>query len=291
MPEEKKDNMKGFWQTLVITIAVMLLAIFGVFVIHTWIVPNNTTLSDANLTIVLSFIGVLATFIVIGNFAQVSDIRHQMEQDIEDIKTKEIDPIKTGLDTTKRTVIGHTTSITDIGTRLNGIDTRIEGIDTIISSNKAANEKYSQEQVTSESIRLRASFKQYKRLVIETIFASYGDVSKVENTINKLMSPKEEDNFSVYVYRNGGNSTTITTKATLTEKGINFVNDAGESIAISSIRKIDGIEIKPQQLFKLYCLYQDTMTITMEDYSGNVGVARTDAVMGDGDDNRMDLNQ
>ena len=283
--------MKGFWQTLVITIAVMLLAIFGVFVIHTWIVPNNTTLSDANLTIVLSFIGVLATFIVIGNFAQVSDIRHQMEQDIEDIKTKEIDPIKTGLDTTKRTVIGHTTSITDIGTRLNGIDTRIEGIDTIISSNKAANEKYSQEQVTSESIRLRASFKQYKRLVIETIFASYGDVSKVENTINKLMSPKEEDNFSVYVYRNGGNSTTITTKATLTEKGINFVNDAGESIAISSIRKIDGIEIKPQQLFKLYCLYQDTMTITMEDYSGNVGVARTDAVMGDGDDNRMDLNQ
>ena len=294
---EEKENMNGFWQTLAIAIAVMLLAIFGVFIIHKWIVPNDTTLSDANLTIVLSFIGVLATFIVIGNFAQVSDIRRRMEQDIEDIKKNKIDPIETGLDTTKGTVAGHTTSFTDIGARIDGVDasiesinTRLDGIDTTILSNKEANERYAQEQVSAESLRLRTTLKQYKRLVIETIFASYGDVSKVENTINKLMSPKEEDNFSIYVYRNGGNST-ITTKATLTEKEINFVNEAGDTIATSSIRKIDDIEIKPQQLFKLYCLYQDTMSITIEDYSGNVGVARTDAVMGDVNDNRMDLNQ
>lgn len=296
MADENKENMSGFWQTLVIAISVMLLAIFGVFAIHKWIVPNDVALSDANLTIVLSFIGVLATFIVIGNFAQVSDIRRKMEQDIENIKTKEIEPIKTGLGTIEGKVAGHTTSITDIGTRIAGIDasigrinSRIDDVNATIAQNKEANEKYAQEQVSAESLRIRTTLKQYKRLVLESLFASYGDVKKVEAIINKLSSLGDEDNFFLYVYRARANST-ITAKATLTEKGIVFSDEAGNPISVSSIKKIDSIDIKPQQLYTLYCIYQDAITIMVEDYSGNIIEARTEEAVEEGDDNHMDLN-
>lgn len=292
-----EDNMKELRRTLIIAVVVMIIAIFGVYLVHKFVVPNSVPLTDSNLTIVLSFIGVLATFIVIGNFAQVSDIRRQMEQNLEDIKTKEIGSIKTGLHTLDEKIIEHTASITGLNTQVNGVDAsivainaRIDGIDETIASNKESYEKYAQEQVSEESVRLRVALKQYKRLVIEALFASYGDIVKVENAINKLISPLNEDTFTLGVYGKNGYKTIIT-KAKLTNKDLIFTDEEGEQVAASSIRKIDSIDIKPHQLYKLYCLYQDTITLKVDNYSENVAALRTDKTLEvEGVDNRFEIN-
>jgi hypothetical protein len=51
----------------------------------------SLNISDAVITnesIVLAFIGVLATFIVVGNFAQVSEIRNIIENKIKSLEHK-----------------------------------------------------------------------------------------------------------------------------------------------------------------------------------------------------------
>lgn len=76
-------------KTIVFAIVICAVCAMGVLgalsVLH--VLPSP--LSDDNLTIVLSFVGVIATFIVVGNYAQVSGIRDDMSQKMEEYKKTE----------------------------------------------------------------------------------------------------------------------------------------------------------------------------------------------------------
>lgn len=69
-----------------------------------------------NTGIIISFIGVLATFIVIGNFAQTSRIEDQVKKDIGDINTRLIscEKVTEQLNTINKTIAEHTISINSL---------------------------------------------------------------------------------------------------------------------------------------------------------------------------------
>lgn len=70
-----------------------------------------------NSGIIISFIGVLATFIVIGNYAQTSHIENQVKKDIGDINTRLIscERATEQLSTINKTIEEHTRSINSLG--------------------------------------------------------------------------------------------------------------------------------------------------------------------------------
>lgn len=74
--------MKKFWDQYKIIIIILLIVILlGVFYVLAffWCLP----VSDSE--VALGFFGILATFVVIGNYAQVSNIKNQMDQSINNI--------------------------------------------------------------------------------------------------------------------------------------------------------------------------------------------------------------
>lgn len=83
----KKDN-KSIWkeykEVIAITIVAFLLGVFYILVLFCNIGLSNDS-------IVLGFFGILTTFVVIGNYAQVSKIQNQMDRNINTIidETKE----------------------------------------------------------------------------------------------------------------------------------------------------------------------------------------------------------
>lgn len=83
---EKKDP---WWHKLVISvveIAVVIIASAGVVFIAKRASLINADISDFNVSLIIAFIGVLATFIVVSNYSQVSDIRNRVDNEIEKFK-------------------------------------------------------------------------------------------------------------------------------------------------------------------------------------------------------------
>lgn len=74
--------MKNFWvQHKTIITIILVVIILGVFYVigFFWYLP----ISDSE--VALGFFGILATFVVIGNYSQVSSIKNQMDQSINNI--------------------------------------------------------------------------------------------------------------------------------------------------------------------------------------------------------------
>lgn len=76
------EIMKNCWAKYKEVIAIAIIAVLlGVF--YVLVVFCNLQISDSD--VALGFFGILATFVVIGNYAQVSNIKNQMDQSINNI--------------------------------------------------------------------------------------------------------------------------------------------------------------------------------------------------------------
>lgn len=74
--------MKNCWTKYKEVIAIAIIAVLlGVF--YMFVVFCNLQISESE--VALGFFGILATFVVIGNYAQVSNIKNQMDQSINNI--------------------------------------------------------------------------------------------------------------------------------------------------------------------------------------------------------------
>lgn len=85
------SNNDSWWKKIllsVLEITVVIIAAGGVVFIAKRASLINADISDFNVSLIIAFIGVLATFIVVGNYSQVSDIRNRVENEIEKFKEK-----------------------------------------------------------------------------------------------------------------------------------------------------------------------------------------------------------
>ena len=88
--EDKHKEDKGWhdnlgpwmiWPPIILVICVV-----AIWIVNKVLRPLPAPLSDDTITIALAFIGIIATFIVVGNFSQVSAIREEMKSHIDDHK-------------------------------------------------------------------------------------------------------------------------------------------------------------------------------------------------------------
>lgn len=88
-PTPKNEEREDLWRRFgfnVFLVFIIAVCILGVWLIFRILQPIHAPISDTNLTIVLSFLGVLATFIVVGNFSQVTAIKDEMSNKIENLR-------------------------------------------------------------------------------------------------------------------------------------------------------------------------------------------------------------
>lgn len=259
---------KNFLHILYLVIGVGFVSVLVVYLIHKLVVPIHVPLSDTNLTIVLSFIGVLATFIVIGNFAQVSDIRRQMEQDLAQKKIV-IDNVKTTADDLKKELDKHTTEIETTKQRVDQLKEKtnndIIDLKETIDYQSDYDRTIAQDKLEGESDKLQNTINNYKQLVFDTIIGSFDDIDGVQGLLIKLSKATAETTFIL--------SETITPKKTksatvkISSKELSFYE--GEVlVSEKKIKTIDGVRITIYNLFVLYRLYCDLTAIrNKEQYS------------------------
>lgn len=122
---EKKEEKQNFWDRWKEVVAIAIISIL-IGVLYVIIVFSEVNLSRDS--IVLGFFGILTTFVVIGNYAQVVNLKSEMKDDIAGIK-----------DETR------TNSLVSRINELYGADGRPKYEDDIISKVSSAYEKLSRE--------------------------------------------------------------------------------------------------------------------------------------------------
>jgi hypothetical protein len=100
--EEKKEDEKGdkkpnyitwFWVIAAISVIALGLAITSFFIGVTPYVRWNV--ETVSLSIILAFVGILATFVVIGNYMQVRDVKSEFDSKVDKIIKESIKKITT----------------------------------------------------------------------------------------------------------------------------------------------------------------------------------------------------
>lgn len=275
------ENNK-FWHSLVLAIAVMLLAIFGVWIIQSHVVPSSVPLTDANLTIVLSFIGVLATFIVIGNFAQVSDIRRSMEQDLEKKKI-EIDKLQTRINKISGTAGDLSFSLIDLHNEFKKFGGDYEKqIEDLVETIKTDGE-YKESYINDKIHEMAKTIYKYKMLAIDAIIMKIGNIEKIKNLLQKINEATSDTSFIISYKGTSDKTAKKINDATCKIENLQiFFYQGEEPIATSTIKEIDGCKLNILELTAIYKLYCDAYSqkkqtefsdndITYEDSSDDEG--------------------
>lgn len=259
---------KNILHILYLVIGIGVSSVLVVYLINRLVMPIHIPLSDANLTIVLSFIGVLATFIVIGNFAQVSDIRRQMEQDLAQKKII-IDNVKTTANDLKKKLDTHTTEIETTKQRIDQLKEKtnndIIDLKETIDYQSDYNRTVAQDKLEGESDKLQNTINNYKQLVFDTVIGSFDDVKGVQSLLIKLSKATAETTFILSEKVTSKNTKSATVK--ISQKELSFYE--GEVlVSEKKIKTIDGVRITIYNLFVLYRLYCDLTAIrNKEQYS------------------------
>ena len=72
--------------SIVVVVIIGIIAIlFGIYAFYCGIIPND---ESKNTSIILGFVGILATFVVLSNYLQVKEIENKTKKQIEDFKNK-----------------------------------------------------------------------------------------------------------------------------------------------------------------------------------------------------------
>ena len=253
-----KSNEKYFIGKVVTIIVVTLFVIWFVsFVLgsckfHEQIGdPNNL-----NLTILLSFIGILATFVVIGNYAQVSDIRRSTEQDL-DKKKNDIDALNSQVCQLKK-------EVEELSAKLAELNGNIPEIESVIKERSEEDRLYAFNEIQKESSKIQRGSKNTKRLLLSSILSFYDKTGAVLTLLDKLSKCKETDTFSIGI-KNRKNKQKVTVR--ILDDSISFYR-GNQQVASRMIENIDDAEITVSVLKGLYQLYRDILVEkSPQDYS------------------------
>ncbi|MBQ2177047.1 MAG: hypothetical protein II453_19010 [Alphaproteobacteria bacterium] len=79
------NNEISWFVKLAISVVIMLAAAGVFMIIVKWMRFSSLDIND----MMVSFVGILATFIVINNYAQIQEIKKDLERKIEDLKTQQ----------------------------------------------------------------------------------------------------------------------------------------------------------------------------------------------------------
>lgn len=280
---DPKNNTGTFLHIIGIIAIVIILVAICILVIIKLAAPNCVGLSDANLTIVLSFIGVLATFIVIGNYAQVSDIRRSMEQEM-DKKKLAINNLYSTIDHLKdKTYVDLEKSNSNLIKLKKYTDKHISDLKDTIEEQSDNDRRYTIDEVR----KLQETIKEYKCLVLNVSIAPFGEIGAVMILLHKLSIYAENGEFSL-VLKNPKKA--IKAKVQINDGGFDFYAK-NEHVDELSIVSIDGICINSQTLYGLYQLYEDIITPDSQKEYSNSDEFSTDSddTTNTNDNNSIDI--
>lgn len=194
---------------------------------------NTTSGISDNGSLVISFIGVLATFIVIGNFAQTSRIEESLKE--ENSKLKERirgceQNIKTLNQTTK-----------DIGKNASAIDEQKTRIDKLI------------QELHSTSPSLNK--KDLARL-LKLFIGKEGDIRKYMHLYAKFLNPE-----SKYLVEFANNEKRQITLRYIAESGeLVFLDDVFKKVPHDNIRNVSGVSYNEDDFLYAYSLLNEIST-------------------------------
>jgi len=284
MPEESKNN--GFWDIMKdgksFMIMIVIIVLF-ILITSTILAPIITKSGIGDKDLVITFIGVLATFIVIGNFAQVSEIRHNMERDLDKAKAEittsktNIKDLKKAIETLQENLPKQNDDLKNEITKLdNAIKQQKDGIELSIKNSSDADKLFAREEID----KVRNSFFDYRMLSLALAFTNYGEMEKVLLLFKKLLYAPEKNVYLITIQ----NGQSITATAQKVEEGIEFFDKDQQVIDHSAIKTVDGFEMSYESLSILLEMYGDLRKQnTNQEYSGKKDIPTEDSKKSDDD--------
>lgn len=235
-------------------IMVMATIVIFILITTTCLAPIITKAEIDDKSLIITFIGVLATFVVIGNFAQVSEIRHNVEQDLAQKKI-DIEKAQTTANGLKNEVDTNSTNIMNVDKRIEKLerstDKQLDDLTATITEQRDIHKLYTQDAVNKALKYLE----NYKFLVLNQIVTLYGETNSVVSLLMKLHKRSEQEEYVIQV---SANADIIKASAKIFDDKIEFYEDK-KLIDSETIESIDRIQIKARALFTLYSLYSDAI--------------------------------
>ena len=277
-------DIKFSWNIIIYALIIILVAAGTIVFIGKFGIPSDVKLSDANLTIVLSFIGVLATFIVIGNFAQVSDIKRSMEQDL-DKKSSDIEAINNKAIQLRNAIKAQSSRLG----KLESYTTKhVEDLFLTINEQSDADRLYAKDEITKETNKIRYNLQNAEKLILTTILTIHQDYEAIFQLLVRLSKCSVNDLFTITVV-NDQQERTLQVTALITENNINFYHNK-QRIAPETIKSVEGTSIIFPVLLAIFQLYQDIYAENQQkEYSETT--IYTDGQDGEGDIDSFNKNK
>lgn len=177
MKSEKNDIIK----TIVLAIIIVSICVMGVMgalsVLH--VLP--TPLTNDNMTLVLSFVGIIATFIVVGNYTQVSSIRDDMLDKIQIAKDEANKNLSNKADELKKDFDNKLSHVCD-----DCADSHIKPLQTEIENISSSLENFNSRYYTLLSAQ-QANIQKYLQGVLEITMKYTINKPDVLQIINEIL--------------------------------------------------------------------------------------------------------
>ena len=199
-------------------------------------------------SLIITFIGILATFVVVSNFSQVANIEEKADRKIKEIE-KEVNIIsKQCLDKKDTTSLAYSVAQTkDMIEMIKGKDD-LKSLGTV--KDEAKNEM---------KVELKDDIKRYERVNLEEIDLRSFQMLKFANA---LINSKQKDIlqkflldtnalFKITYIKNGKNKTN-NARIQLKDETIQFISETGKT-TYDNVFKIDGIRYDSEEIDMALC--------------------------------------
>lgn len=218
-------------------------------------------------SLIITFIGILATFVVVSNFSQVANIEEKADRKIKEIEKKVNMISKQCLDKTDSTSLA--SSI---------IQTK-EMIDIIKGSDELKSLETVKDEAKNEMMgELEDDIKRYERANLEEIdlrsfqmlkFANALINSKQKDILQKILL----DSNALFKITRKGKNKTNNARIQLKDGVIQFISETGKT-TFDNVFKIDGIQYNSEEIDMALCFILEALkktgTYDRTNLSGNV---------------------
>lgn len=220
-------------------------------------------------SLIITFIGILATFVVVSNFSQVANIEEKADRKIKEIEKKVNVISERCLDESKNTSLAssiiQTKEMIDI---IKGGD-KLKSLETVKNDTK--------HEIKDE---LRDYIDRYKRANLEEIdlrsfqmlkFANALINSKQKDILQKILL--DSNALFKITYTRKGKNKTNNARIQLKDGVIQFISDTGKT-TFDNVFKIDGIQYNSEDIDMALCFVLEALkktgTFDRTNLSGNV---------------------
>lgn len=203
--------------------------------------------------LVIAFIGVLATFIVIGNYAQISHIEDKFEKAIDDYE---------------KTIYGYKKDIEDYKNGINGQINRIPGIEHSLEED-SIRVTYCENgirELQEHSASSQPLTKKELASLLKLFIGKEGDVRKYMQLYAKMTFP----NSRYMVELNEGQKTQITIQYDESKHEVFFIKSKFNEIRHSDIKLISGLPFHYEDISFAYKLLNEINTGYSETYYSEI---------------------